>query len=135
MQMAGSVTKLKRMRDIGNTFIRWNSTGRFKTLPIFGQTIWGGTHAPKLIVWVFLRTLRNIGRVCISLGLIFPHVCLLEPRDLVLCMTSIPRGGPIEIDHHPGSYLIVRFLPDYPTIRITRPKRNRPGLPLIFQGA
>ena len=135
VQMAGSVTKLERMRDIGNTFFRWSSTGRFKSLPIWcRQTIWGGSHAPKPIVLVVLKTLRNIGRVCIMLRLIFPQVCLLELRDLILCMISIPRSGPIEIDHHPGSYLIVRFLPDHSTIRTTRPKRNRPGLPLIFQG-
>ena len=68
------------------------------------------------------------------LRLMFPQVCLLELQDPALCMTSIIRGRHIEIVLLPVSYLIVRFLADYPTIRTSRPKRNRPGLPLIFQG-
>jgi hypothetical protein len=45
------------------------------------------------------------------------------------------RGGSFEIFLDPLSCLIVRFLPDHPTIRTGMPsKRDLPGLPLIFKG-
>src|SRR6266702_3801698 len=56
---------------------------------------------------------------------IFLQVCLLEPRDFVLCMIGILSGGFLEIILNPLSCLIFRFLPDRPIIRTGMPPQMR----------
>src|SRR6266702_3455923 len=90
---------------VGDTFFR---LGRLKSQKFFPPTT-------KPFVWNFLSMFKNAGRVRILP--MFLQVCLLELRDCVLCVISIPRGGFLEIFLNLLSRLIFRFLPDRPIIR------------------